>query len=74
MRKAFSAEITGVFVGLRRRSMGHQGRLPGPSGDMVLPELFAADGQAVDADCGTGDGAAEFEVAGDFGDVLEHFF
>ena len=24
--------------------------------------------------CGDGDGAAEFEIAGDFGNVQEHFF
>src|SRR5271165_4560500 len=36
--------------------------------------LLAADRQAVDAKGGAGDGAAEFEVAGDFGNVQEHVF
>ena len=36
--------------------------------------LLAADDQAVDADRWAGHGAAKFEVAGDFGNVEEHFF
>ena len=28
--------------------------------------LFPADGQAINPDCGRGDGAAKFEIAGDF--------
>jgi hypothetical protein len=35
---------------------------------------FSTDGQAVDADGGTGDGAAEFEVVSDFRDVEEKLF
>src|SRR5579863_165671 len=41
---------------------------------LILRCLFATDGQAVDAKCRSGYGAAEFEVAGDFGNVEEHFF
>jgi hypothetical protein len=41
---------------------------------LSLRGLFAADGQAFDLDGGGGDCAAEFQVAGDFGNVEEKFF
>src|SRR6266536_4469779 len=36
--------------------------------------LFSSDGEAVNADCRRCDCAAEFQVAGDFGNVKEHAF
>ena len=40
----------------------------------VQERLFAADSQAIDANCRRGDGSAEFQVVCDFGDVHEHVF
>src|ERR1700690_3269391 len=41
---------------------------------LLLLKLLAADGEAVDADGGGGDGAAEFQIVSDFGNIQEHVF
>ena len=39
----------------------------------LAPALFSGDGHAVDADRGTGNRAAKFEIVADFRDVSQHF-
>src|ERR1700676_1685252 len=56
----------------RERSFAPPGRAGAPVPTRTL--LLSAYGQAVDADCGRGHAAAEFQVAADLGDMVEHVF
>src|SRR3984893_566301 len=57
-------------LSLRDRSSAPPGRAGGPVPTRTL--LLSAYGQAVDADCGRGHAAAEFQVAAYLGDIVEH--
>src|ERR1700730_15469222 len=61
-------------LSLRKRSFAPLG--PAAGGRPVPPRtlLLSAYGLAVDADCGRGHAAAEFQVAAHLGNIVEHVF